>query len=714
MSKKLKENFLLIGLIIFCIGLFFVLAKINLFRYNNFDFGKFDLGNMTQMVWYTLQGKPLYLTGYFGVNFPRWAMSHVDPILLLFVPVFAVVQHPLTLVFSQIILILSSSVILYKIAFLEHKSKLVGFLVGLSFLFYPAVGFVTAWTGFHGVSAAIPFFLLAFYMFEKMHKTGDYSKKSKILFWMFLVITMSGKEQLPLYVVMYGIFILFFRTSEPVSFPTRSEFKVWISSVLKIQSVKIGLSMIAVGLIWFYVAFFVIIPNYAPLRQAGFNEFARSLGINPGSVRDVDSENYFISRYDAFGDSYTSVLVGMIKNPDDLARIIFGGDKPENMVQTFEPVGYLPFLSPQVFMIAFPDLLINYSTSAGGIGTSEIINHRISMIIPVLFLSSIYSLGLLASLLSRLPKVKKEYALIVLSGAFLYMNIQTTYKFNNPVYQWLTQALQKRLAILPVFAKEDLDGIWHRDDIEVGERFRLSKLETKDRECAQKIVDKIPDDVVVSGPDYLGAHLSMRETYAIFPVLYDSADYVIVDVFSQKILRILDLDVTLVRDVVADVIKLDDYELKMGCGNLFVFEKIGQHNKEQKLPLQEKFEYDEKIDLEIFLSLTIVDYEMPKELTRGQVHEAQFVYVKREEESLDNYVLFLSFINNETGDLYQVANLPSFSLNQPRNWREDVYYIEDLDLALPEFLDAGNYKLFIGMSNEIRTRSIYLGDVKVN
>ena len=118
-------------------------------------------------------------------------------------------------------------------------------------------------------------------------------------------------------------------------------------------------------------------------------------------------------------------------------------------------------------------------------------------------------------------------------------------------------------------------------------------------------------------------------------------------------------------------------------------------------------------DLEIFLSLTVVDYKFPEEIKVGEVNDAQLVYVKREEERLDQYVLFLSFIHEETGEVYQVANVPSFSINQVGNWSEDVYYIEDLQIALPEFLDDGNYKIFIGMTNNIRTRSIYLGDVLV-
>jgi uncharacterized membrane protein len=716
MFKWLKENFLLIGLFLFTLGVFAVTVKINIFRYENFDFGKFDLGNMTQMVWYTLQGKPMFLTDYFGTNLPRWAMSHVDPIILLFVPIYAIFPHALTLVFAQVILVLASSFIIYKIALLKLKSKLAAVMFGFAFVLYPAVGFLNAWTGFHGVTAAIPFFLAAFYVYEKMYEKREFNKKGLVLFWVLLVLTMMGKEQLPLYIIIYGLFIMLFRFVDPIVLPEKGQFWAWKRSLFSYLNIKVGLSMVVVGFLWFYMAFFVIIPKYAPLRVAGFQEFAQSLDVDTSVTRDVENSNYFITRYEAFGESYTDVLVGMAKDPKLLAKVTFGGDKPDNLNKTLAPLAYTSLLYPPIFVIALPDLLINYSTSAGGIGTAEIINHRISMIIPVLFLASIYGIGWLARTVRKLLgnkalKLTDRRLSVVFATVILIFSIYTTYSYNNPVFLWLTQAVQKRVKVPLVFAKTNLKIAG--EDLELGERFKLSKLETKDRDCALKVVEMIPDNATVSGPDYLGAHLAQRETYAIFPALYNEADYVIVDVFSQKILRILELDLTLVRDVVADVIKSEDYRLRMGCGNLFVFERVGTHEKTELLPLQERFTFNEKTDLEIFQSLTVVDYLIPDVLKRGEPVEASFTYVKRENNSLDGYVLFLTFINEETGELYQVANLPSFSLNQTKNWREDRYYLEELVIALPEFLDPGSYKVFIGMSNEVRTRSIYLGDVAV-
>lgn len=684
-----KKHFFFLVLIIYSIGFLAVNIKINLFSYNNFDFGKFDLGNMSQMVWNTLHGRFLYLTNYFGTNMPRWGMSHVDPILVLFVPIFFFFQSPLTLVFSQLVLVTATSYLLFKLAELKLQSSFSAFLIGLSYLFYPAIGFLTARTGFHGVSVAIFFFVAAFYVFERMYEHKSFTKWGVILFWVLLIITMSGKEQIPAYTFFLGLFIWLYRGKKKLG--------IWISGV---------------SLIWFVMAFFVIIPAFAHYRVEGYKSFADSLNIDQDYSNDVISSNYFLARYEEFGDTYLEVMAGMVTHPTQVVRVFFGGDRVKNFKETLLPVAFLPFIYPATFIMALPDFLINYLTTAGGIGTSEIYNHRVSMIIPVVFISVIFAIKFLGSQISEWQsKIKFKTAVVIFSTILLGFNIYTSFAFNNPVYLWVDQAVRKRVVKL-AFAKildEDVDF----DSLEVGAVSMFSQLENKDRECASRVVKMIPEGVSVSGPDYLGAHLSMRETYAIFPALYNSADYVIVDVFSQKIMRILDADVDLIRNVVAKIMKEPNYKLDAACGNLFVFKKVGPHARGEKLPLQERYEFEEKLDHEIFKSLTVVDYKAPEILRRGESSNLEITYVKKGDDSLGGYFLFLTFVNNSTKEMYQVANLPSFSLYQLPDWTEGLYYVEDLELALPGFLDPGEYDVFVGMSNITRTRNLYLGDVEV-
>lgn len=704
--KFFRENLCIIILSFITLAHLAVAARINLFRYNNFDFGKFDLGNMSQMLWNTLNGRFMYLTDYFGTNLPRWAMSHVDPVLLLFLPLFAFIPHPLVLVFSQFILVTLSGFIIYKIAVLELKSKTAALLISSSFLFYPALGYLNATTGYHGVTVVIPFFLLSFYIFERMYKKQDFSKRNIILLWIMLVLTMAGKEQIPLYTMIFGFYILFFRTHKNYDKLLSNEgLKAFFSQAAS----KIGLSIILVSFAWFITAFFIIIPLNARYRIEGYQKFADSLSINPDSARDVDQDNYFLSRYEEFGTSYSEIMLNMVLNHKKTIKVFFGGDKLDNLRRTFEPVGYLPLLSPFTLIIAAPDFIINYMTTAGGIGTAEITNHRVSMIIPVLYISIIYGLSFLLNYLSnwkRLHAVKKIF-LYLLPAAALFLSIHTSFTYNNPIYLWIDQAVRKR-----VFARM-VDGDVNLENIKVGDVVKLTQLDNKDVECAEKIVGIIPNQASVSGPDYLGAHLSLRETYAIFPALYNEADYVIVDVFSRKILTILDIQSDLVRDVVNNIIRDENYELLTGCGNLFVFKNVGAHTKNVLLPLQERFEYPEKYSYEILFGLTVVDFKIPAEVTRGVNEKAQIVYVKKDSTEFDGYVMYTTYINNDTGELYQLANLPSFSIMEPRNWVEQKYHIEDIDVALPTFIDPGTYKVFVGMSNKVKTRNLYLGDIVV-
>ncbi|MFH1000710.1 MAG: DUF2079 domain-containing protein, partial [Bacteroidota bacterium] len=443
----------------------------------------------------------------------------------------------------------------------------------------------------------------------------------------------------------------------------------------------------------------------------GYQKFAISMGLTDTTVRDVENDNYFISRYSEFGDSYGSIALNMLKDPNKALKIFFTTDKLDNLRRTFEPVAYLPLAFPVLLVIAAPDFLINYLTTASGIGTAEITNHRVSMIVPIIFISTIYAVGYLSGLIKHI-KIKRNYFAIALSMIVLGFCIRTTFTYNNPVYLWLTQAIQKRLTASIVLAKTDTE-FYNRIDLKIGQLVKITPLENKDRECAKKVVGMIPANASVSGPDYLGAHLSMRETYAIFPALHDSADYVVVDVFSKKILTILNIDLNLVRNITGNLVEDPNYELTTGCGNLFVFKRVGSHGKDALLPFQEKFTYLEKFDYPILQSLSVVDYSFPLKIIKGQPSIAKYVYAKRDKPSLEGFVLFTTMINKQNGEVYQVANLPSYGISQMKDWKEDRYYMEDVELVLPSDLKPGQYQAYVGMTNVTKTRSIYLGDVEV-
>jgi uncharacterized membrane protein len=706
-KKFIKENIYLFALFLFSCINFLVALKLNIFRYNNYDFGKFDLGNMTQMVWYTLHGKFMYLTDYFGSNVPRWSMSHVDPLLALFTPIFAIFPHPLTLVISQLAIVVFSSFLIYGIAHLELKSKLSACLISFAYLLYPSMGFINGTMGFHAVTAAIPFFLAAFYVFEKMYKEKAFTRKRIVLFWILLVLTMAGKEQVSLYIFLWGVFILFFRTAGIGKFNFS---KKWFSEFLRVRPVRIGLGMMVVGLLWFVTAFFIIIPNNAHYRVDSYNRFLESIGVEIQASSDVTMENYFLGRYKDFGKSYGEIIKNMILNNDEVIRIFFSGDRLDSLDRTFKPVSYLPFANPAMLAISLPDFLINYLVTEDGLGVEEIENHRISMIIPVLFISTIYSINILAGILEDfIPKIKKyrKIPVIVLSALVLGSCFNTTVQYNNPIYLWFNQAIMRRVSA--DFDRNSVDMA----KLKVGDVVRLPDLDVKDVKCADAIISHIPNNAVVSGPDNLGDHMSMRETYAIFPALWNEADYVIVDVQSRKLLAILGLNTNIIKELTESLVSTEQYDLVMACGNLYLFKKGEPRERTSLLPIQERFNYPVKYDFNILDLISVVDFEIPEKVKRETVYDAKMVYQKVSNDGMDSFLFYITYINKETGKIFQVANLPSFAVLHPSEWTENMYYAEDIDIALPSYVEPGDYYMFLSISNKIKMRSMYLGDILV-
>ena len=75
-------------------------AALSVLRHRAFETGRFDLGNMVQAVWSTAHGHPLQVTTLRGAEMSRLG-SHVDPILVVFAPLWWVWPHPSLLLTTQ-------------------------------------------------------------------------------------------------------------------------------------------------------------------------------------------------------------------------------------------------------------------------------------------------------------------------------------------------------------------------------------------------------------------------------------------------------------------------------------------------------------------------------------------------------------------------------------------------------------------------------------
>jgi uncharacterized membrane protein len=131
----------------------------------SFRTGRFDLGNMTQAVWSTAQGRPLETTFAHGEQMSRLA-SHVDPVLVAFAPGTFLFPTPEFLIVCQAALLSLGAFAVHRLARLKLGSEGPAVLLALAYLVYPWVAW-QAVNEFHPVSLAIPLLLFAVLFLEE-------------------------------------------------------------------------------------------------------------------------------------------------------------------------------------------------------------------------------------------------------------------------------------------------------------------------------------------------------------------------------------------------------------------------------------------------------------------------------------------------------------------------------------------------------------------
>ncbi len=147
-------------------------------RHDAFESNAFDLGYVTQTLWNTVHGEPFVFTTVDGVPFsPEGTLDvshlrrphsllafHVEPILLLVAPIFAVWPDPRLLLVLQAIALAAGGVGAAALAG-RRLGTSAAFAFGLAYLLSPSIA-APALSDFHGVSLAPALIFLALCFFD--------------------------------------------------------------------------------------------------------------------------------------------------------------------------------------------------------------------------------------------------------------------------------------------------------------------------------------------------------------------------------------------------------------------------------------------------------------------------------------------------------------------------------------------------------------------
>lgn len=367
LANRKHEAFLALFIVLYV--LYFATASF--LRFDNFYTGRFDLGNMDQTIWNTLNGRIFQLTDPDGVNTISRLSIHADFILVFISPLYLIWSDPRMLLLFQTIVLSLGSVFVYLIAKHVVKDKNLSFVFAISYLLYPALGFVNLYD-FHPVSLATTFLLAAFYF---------YIKKNYLLLTIFAFFSAFTKEEVWAIISLFGLYIF---VKEILNKTNKN-----------LKEALYGITLFIGSAVIFILLFWKIIPLFK-----GGNHFA-------------------LEYYSQFGSSASEVARNILLNPLKTISTLTEGSRIYYLSQLFGPLGYLSLLFPILLIFAIPDLMINLLSANPQL--HQIYYQYSSTITPFIFISAIFGAKILMSKFKILTSEKIAIYVFISTLVSLYV-----------------------------------------------------------------------------------------------------------------------------------------------------------------------------------------------------------------------------------------------------------------------------------------------------
>lgn len=228
-------------------------------RHWKINSGRFDLGNVEQVVWNVSHGHGFTMTDPYGTAQVSRLAFHADVFLFGLVPFYLVAPHTETLLMLQVLAVVSGAIATYLIGREIFGRDWWGTLFAVMYLFNPGLQWATIFD-FHAVTFAAPLVLWAVWFVL-----------NKRYWWalVFVVLAMTTKEEIGLSLWAIGIYVWYWQRQ-----------RRW------------GGWLMGVPLLWSLTMLFVVLPMFQA-QSAATGEVYRSV----------------------FGTGAGNILLGILKHP---------------------------------------------------------------------------------------------------------------------------------------------------------------------------------------------------------------------------------------------------------------------------------------------------------------------------------------------------------------------------------------------------------------
>lgn len=313
-----------------------------------FETSVLDLGIYDQVVWNTAHGRPLSYSAepWYGDSFLG---THLQPILLLFAPIYWVWSDARALIILQTLAIAASALPVYFLAAWRLERPWAALALTFAYLMFPALQAVNRFV-FHPESFEPLLLIGAFALLEVWRGRAAAPWLSRrwaaILFGVALLLALAVKEDVALPLFALGAYLLLVRRER-----------------------RLGLLIMGTAALWFVAGMALVLPHFRAGAGSPFLAYYAHLGATPAEIART-----------------------LLSRPQVVLEALLTPANADMLGSLLIPLGGLALLAPEIMLIAAPTLLA-YGLS------SNIFMQRMEQfqyaapVIPWVTLAAIYGLG---------------------------------------------------------------------------------------------------------------------------------------------------------------------------------------------------------------------------------------------------------------------------------------------------------------------------------
>ncbi|MCX7839510.1 MAG: DUF2079 domain-containing protein, partial [Anaerolineae bacterium] len=295
-----------------------------------------DLGQYGQLIWNSLHGR--LLEGTFVKDTATFLGKSFTPILLAFVPLYAVWASPIVLLIVQVFGLGLAGFPIYWWARKQVGGAL-AWLIALTSYLHPGSEPIGL-TEVHEIALAVPLLAFATFFLLREHYRG---------LLVCLAVGLLVKEEIGLVVAMFGVYIFLFQRRR-----------------------VLGTSLAIFGITWTVFLLQVAIPFFRGAEYGSTFYYFGQGEIGGGGAR-----------YSYLGRNVPEIVLTILTQPQKVLAYVLIPDKIAYAFHLLAPLAFIPFLGAEILTLAIPTFA--YSVLSTYPLQYEIRSYYFSPLLPFLF-----------------------------------------------------------------------------------------------------------------------------------------------------------------------------------------------------------------------------------------------------------------------------------------------------------------------------------------